>query len=94
MFNQINSLGGWGEFASLGMLEDGYEGWTSALYQGTHHQFVASAMAKKIAHEIDPGMQIGMMLGDDATYYATSDPKDVLPIHSICNERFISIVMF
>lgn len=77
VFNQINSLGGWGEFASLGMLEDGYEDWTSALYQGTHHQFVASAMAKKIAHEIDPGMQIGMMLGDDATYYATSDPKDI-----------------
>lgn len=34
-------------------------------------------MAKKIAHEIDPSMKIGMMLGDDATYYATCDPKDV-----------------
>lgn len=77
VFNQINSLGGWGEFASLGMIEDGYDDWASALYQGTHHQLVASALAKKIAKEIDPNMQIGMMLGDDATYYATSDPKDI-----------------
>ena len=30
LLNQINSLGGWGEFASLGMVEDGYEDWESA----------------------------------------------------------------
>lgn len=77
VFCQINSLGGWGEFASLGMLEDEFDDWESAKYQATHHQLVASAKAKKLAKAIDPSMQIGMMLGDDATYYATCDPKDV-----------------
>lgn len=77
VFNQINSLGGWGEFASLGMLEDQFDDWNSALYQATHHQFVASALAKKIAKEIDPSMQIGLMLGDDTTYPATCKPEDV-----------------
>lgn len=75
--NQINSLGGWGEFASLGMVEDGYEDWESAKYQATHHQFVACAKATRLAHEIDKTMQIGMMLGDDALYPATCRPEDV-----------------
>lgn len=77
LLNQINSLGGWGEFASLGMVEDGYENWESTKYQATHHQFVACAKATKLAHEIDAGMQIGMMLGDDALYPATCRPEDV-----------------
>lgn len=89
VFNQINSLGGWGEFASLGMLEDEFDDWESAKYQATHHQFVASARAKKLAKEIDPTMQIGMMLGDDATYYATCDPKDVF-----ANTQFMQMSVY
>lgn len=77
LLNQINSLGGWGEFASLGMVKDAYEDWESAKYQATHHQFVACAKATKLAHEIDRHMQIGMMLGDDALYPASCRPEDV-----------------
>ena len=89
VFNQINSLGGWGEFASLGMLKDDFEDWESAKYQATHHQLIASAKAKKLAKEIDETMQIGMMLGDDATYYATCDPKDVF-----ANTRFMQMSVY
>lgn len=74
LINQINSLGGWGEFSSLGLLE-GYD--QQDVYQATHHQFVACAMATKIAHEINPAMKIGMMLGDDTRYPATCKPEDV-----------------
>lgn len=74
VFNQINSLGGWGEFSSLGLME-GYN--QSDVYLAVHHQFVASAMATKIAHEIDPSLQIGLMTGDDTTYPATCRPEDV-----------------
>lgn len=76
--NQINMLGGWGEFASLGMMKDHFADWESAKYQAIHHQLVASAAAKKLAQEIDPRMKIGMMLGDDTTYPATCAPADVL----------------
>ena len=77
LLNQINSLQGWGEFASLGMVQDGYEDWESAKYQATHHQFVACAKATQLAHALDPSLQIGMMLGDDALYPASCKPEDV-----------------
>lgn len=89
VFNQINSLGGWGEFASLGMLEDEFDDWESAKYQATHHQLIASAKAKQIASRIDSSMKIGMMLGDDATYYATCNPKDVL-----ANTQFMQMSVY
>ncbi len=31
-------------------------------FQGLHHQFVASALAVKMGHEIDPNYQVGCML--------------------------------
>lgn len=77
VFNQINCLGGWGEFGSLGMLEGAYDDWRSATYQAIHNQFTASAMITKLAHEINKELKIGMMLGDDALYPATCEPENV-----------------
>ena len=74
LINQINCLGGWGEFSSLGLLE-GYT--KNDVYQAIHNQFVACAQATKIAHQKYPDMQIGMMLGDDTRYPATCKPEDV-----------------
>lgn len=78
VFNQINSMDGWGEFASLGILKDSCSDMEHAKYQAIHHQFIASARAKKCAQEIDPSIQIGVMLGDDSCYYETCDPENVL----------------
>lgn len=80
VINQINMIDiGWGAFGSLGLpkdcMQDDKE---SVIYQALHHQFVASAKAKKIAKEINPEMQIGMMNGDDYSYPATCKPEDVL----------------
>lgn len=77
-FNQINSLGGWGEFASLGLVNERFEDRRQATYQALHNQFVANAEAVRIAHEIDPSLMVGMMLGDDRRYAKTSDPADQL----------------
>lgn len=76
VFNQINCLGGWGEFGSLGLLGDDHDDWNSAVYQAVHNQFVASAKATQIGHKIDGTLQIGMMLGADLLYPATSKPQD------------------
>ena len=46
--------------------------------QAAHHQFVASAKAVKIAHEINPKFQVGMMLADLLTYPYSCNPNDVL----------------
>ena len=48
------------------------------MYQAAHHQFVASALATKICHEIIPGSMVGCML-TKLTYYPYScKPEDVL----------------
>lgn len=79
MINQINLAEDWGEFGSLGLLKDCCtDNRRSAVYQALHHQFVASAKAKKLAKGINSDMQIGMMNGDDHVYPATCKPEDVI----------------
>ncbi len=46
-------------------------------YQAIHHELVASALATKIAHEIDPNNMVGCMLAAGNTYPNTCNPKDV-----------------
>lgn len=43
---------------------------------GAYHQFLASAKAVLLAHEIDPENKVGMMYGGLFSYAATCDPKD------------------
>ena len=47
-------------------------------YQGLHHMMVASALAVKMAHEIDPNYRVGNMMIYSASYPLTFDPDDVL----------------
>ena len=46
--------------------------------QHLHHQFVASALAVKIGHEIDPNNKIGCMICGITYYPMTCDPEDIL----------------
>ena len=47
-------------------------------YQGLHHQFIASAKAVRLAHEIAPDVKVGNMVICSATYPLTCNPDDVL----------------
>ena len=79
VINQINMAEGWCEFGSLGMLKDSFaDNRRSEVYQAIHHQFVASAKAKKLAREINPDMKIGMMNCDLYAYPTTCKPDDVM----------------
>ena len=53
-----------------------------------HYQFVASAKAVKLGHEIDPENKIGCMLGGAITYPHTCDPKDMLLNQQTMEENF------
>ena len=46
-------------------------------YQAAHHQLVASALATKIAHEVNPQNQVGCMLAGGNFYPYTCKPEDV-----------------
>ncbi|MED1189082.1 6-phospho-beta-glucosidase [Bacillus paralicheniformis] len=49
----------------------------STLYQTIHHQFVASALAVKIGHEINPKAKIGCMVAGTPIYPMTPNPADI-----------------
>ncbi len=58
-------------------------------YQAAHHQLVASALATKIAHEINRNNLIGCMLAGGSHYPYTSRPEDYLEaIHRDNGEYF------
>lgn len=48
----------------------------SSIYTAAHHQFLASARAVKIGHEVDPENRIGMMLCCPCFYPRTCAPED------------------
>lgn len=84
-FNEINSgttpMGG---FLSLGILNEGTTDFMNQKdepqlrFQGLHHQFVASALAVKAAHEIDENYKVGCMICHITTYPLTCNPDDIL----------------
>ncbi|EUJ20614.1 glycosyl hydrolase [Listeria grandensis FSL F6-0971] len=75
-FNEINMILHLPFFGG-GMDVNGEANPEEAKYQAAHHQLVASAMATKLAHEIDPENQVGCMLAAGSTYAFSCDPKDV-----------------
>lgn len=84
--NEINVLGG---YWTLGLAsnhrkeqESSNQGETPAAdagikFQSLHHLMVASALANKMAREINPGFQMGAMLALSGIYPATCHPDDV-----------------
>ncbi|MHA5180912.1 glycoside hydrolase family 1 protein [Oenococcus oeni] len=79
VFNQINDVYDWGEFAGLGILKnktDDSRTNMSKKFQAVHNQFVANAMIVKYAHEMNSSLKIGGMLGMTPLYGASSNPKD------------------
>lgn len=84
-FNEINcGMLPLGNYMSLGILHEGTRDFTNQIddpqvrYQALHHQFVASAKAVKLGHEINPTFQIGCMIALMPSYPYTCHPNDML----------------
>jgi 6-phospho-beta-glucosidase len=85
-FNEINFLTmPLGSFISGGILldESGVFNNTQSdneqfRYQALHHQFIASAKAVKLGHEINKDFKIGCMIGYFTLYPLTCHPEDML----------------
>ena len=75
-FNEINMILHIPSFGGGLIFEEG-ENVNQIKYQGAHHQLVASALATKLGHEIDPENKIGCMLAAGATYAYSCNPEDV-----------------
>ena len=60
-------------------------------YQAIHHELVASAIATKIAHEVDPENKVGCMLAAGVYYPLTCKPEDVFEAHEKNRESYFFI---
>ena len=57
------------------------ERWENASHQALHHQFIASAMVVKYAHETAPNCLIGNMFNLHHMYPETPAPEDAYRVH-------------
>lgn len=76
-FNEINSILN-SPFMSGGINTPKEELTESGLYQAIHHELVASALATKLGHEINPDFQIGCMILSMPIYPLSPNPSDVI----------------
>ena len=74
-FNEVNSVLH-APFMSGGIVTPVEDLSKQDLYQAVHHELVASALATKIAHEINPDFKVGCMVLAMPAYGMTSNPLD------------------
>ena len=75
-FNEINMILH-APFMGAGLYFEEGEDEEKIKYQAAHHELVASAIATKIAHEVDPNNMVGCMLAAGQTYPYSCHPNDV-----------------
>ena len=84
-FNEINVLSnGYGDIMAAGILpqEDTAMFMPSATlserFQALHHQFLASAKAVRLAHEVNSENKVGCMIASTVVYPFSCHPKDIV----------------
>lgn len=75
-FNEINMILH-APFMGAGLCFEEGENEEQVKYQAAHHELVASALAVKLAHEINPNNQVGCMFAAGSAYPYSCRPEDV-----------------
>jgi len=89
-FNEINMILH-APFMGAGLAFEEGENQKQVKYQAAHHELVASALATKIAHEVDPENQVGCMLAAGKYYPNTPHPRDVRAAQEADHENYFFI---
>ena len=87
-FNEINIMLH-SPFSGAGLVFEEGENEDQVKYQAAHHELVASALATKIAHEVNPENQVGCMLAMVALYPYSCKPEDVMFAQESMRERYV-----
>lgn len=82
-FNEIDSVFRH-PFTTIGIVPDRYpkDKLDEVIYQSVHNQFVASALATKHLHRIDPNARMGCMVTCTTTYPENCNPKTMLKVQA------------
>lgn len=89
-FNEINMILH-APFMGAGLYFEEGDNVNQIEYQAAHHELIASAIATKIAHEVDPKNMVGCMLAAGQTYAHTCNPKDVFEAMKMDRENYFFI---
>lgn len=87
-FNEVNSVLH-APFMSGGIATPMEDLSKQDLYQAVHHELVASSLATKIGHEINPDFKIGCMVLAMPAYAMTADPLDQLAVRDFNNQNYL-----
>ena len=75
-FNEINMILH-APFMGAGLCFEEGEDEEKTKYQAAHHELVASALATKLAHEVNPENKVGCMFAAGSVYPYSCRPEDV-----------------
>ena len=75
-FNEINMILH-APFMGAGLCFEEGEDEEKVKYQAAHHELVASALATKLAHEVNPENKVGCMFAAGSAYPYSCKPEDV-----------------
>lgn len=89
-FNEINMILH-APFMGAGLYFEEGENEEQVKYQAAHHELVASAIATRIAHEVDPENQVGCMLAAGHYYPYSCKPEDVFKAQEADRESYFFI---
>ncbi len=89
-FNEINMILH-APFMGAGLYFEEGDNQEQVKYQAAHHELVASAIATKIAHEVDPENKVGCMLAAGVYYPYTCKPEDVWESRKSDRENYFFI---
>lgn len=89
-FNEINMILH-APFMGAGLYFEEGENEEQVKYQAAHHELVASAIATRIAHEVDPENQVGCMLAAGHYYPYSCNPEDVFKAQEADRENYFFI---
>lgn len=87
-FNEVNSVLH-APFMSGGIATPMEDLSKQDLYQAVHHELVASSLATKIGHEINPNFKIGCMVIAMPAYAMTANPLDQLAVRDFNNQNYL-----
>lgn len=86
--NQANFMTDWGPFTNSGLVFKEGEDREQIMSQAAHYELVASAMAVREGHRINPDFQIGCMLAMTPIYPYSCNPEDMMMATTAMQHRF------
>lgn len=89
-FNEINMILH-APFMGAGICFEEGEDVEKIKYQAAHHELVASAIATKMAHEIDPNNLVGCMFAAGSVYPYSCNPNDVWEATRLDRENYFFV---